>query len=81
MTPLLERAYQEIAKLADERQNEIATWLLEEIASEEQDTTAKAVADGLADMDAKRTVSLDEELVRWKEQKTLISASTKSPHP
>ncbi len=68
MTPLLEQAYAEIAKLSPDQQDEFARWMLAQLANMQQwNKSAEATADSLewmadqalADFHAGRTEELD----------------------
>ncbi len=51
MTNLLEKAFQEAAKLPESEQDELAKWLLDEMSSEKRwDEAFSASADRLADL-------------------------------
>jgi hypothetical protein len=68
MTPTLERALAEIAKLPEDEQDRFAAWILEELASERRwdqsfaassDVLAELANEALADFRAGRTQLLD----------------------
>lgn len=70
MTQLLERAFQEVARLPIEQQDEIAAWLLAELEADtrwdqlfadSQDILAQLADEALAEHRAGRTKALDPE--------------------
>lgn len=72
MTKLLEKAFEEVAKLPEEGQNTFASWILEELASEQrwekafadsQDKLAKLADEALAEHREGKTRVLDPESV------------------
>lgn len=72
MTKLLEKAFEEVAKLPEEEQNTFASWILEELASEQrwekafadsQDKLAKLADEALAEHREGKTKVLDPERV------------------
>ena len=66
MTPLLERAFAEAAKLPAEQQDDVAAWLLDELASEARwDSAFAGSPDALAEL-------ADEALAEHKAGKTQL---------
>lgn len=72
MTKLLEKAFEEVAKLPEEEQNTFASWILEELASEQrwekaftnsQDKLAKLADEALTEHHEGKTHVLDPENV------------------
>lgn len=72
MTKLLEKAFEEVAKLPEEDQNTFASWILEELASEQrwekafagsQDKLAKLADEALAEHREGKTKVLDPERI------------------
>lgn len=68
MTDLLERAFSEASKLSSEEQDKLASWILEELASEQRwessfnrsgDALAQLANEALAEHHAGRTHLLD----------------------
>lgn len=68
MTKLLKKAFEEVAKLPDEDQNTFASWILEELASEQrwekafadsQDKLAKLADEALAEHREGKTKAID----------------------
>lgn len=68
MTQLLEKAIHEVSQLSEQEQNEVAAWLLDELASERQwqksfaesqDALARLAEEALAEYRAGETIELD----------------------
>ncbi len=68
MTELLEKAFQEASKLDEQEQNELATWILEELKSEQrwqglfeksEDILSQLADEALAEFRAGKTQELD----------------------
>ncbi len=64
MTELLQKAIAEVNKLPPEQQDELATWILEELSSEQRwESVIESTSDALARL-------ADEALVEHRESKT-----------
>ncbi len=68
MTPSLEKAFAEVAKLPDDEQERFAAWILAELAADRrwdesfsasQDALAELANEALADFRARKTQPLD----------------------
>lgn len=68
MTQLLEKAIHEVSQLSEQEQNEVAAWLLDELASERrwqkifaesQNALARLAEEALAEYRAGETIELD----------------------